>query len=255
MSKKNLSFSSDFEQIQYIYFCLYQIMYNITVLLFELDVYHDRKQYFFMSENLKNTNTQTIDGTRCLFCGDCKYYRNNNILYMEKNNNTYWNDMDTYWVKSDGVISVDPNNTFKSINELILYDFNMIKVLNSTAKILNNIVGLDKFVKIYPNKIHFINDCNCKMKLINLNFFFYLNNGSFRVKEMWEFLQFIDDKKNIILMGINLLYLLNEFSTIHIKIISNNFFLKSITFDNDCECINASAITSKKKNNNNNNNI
>lgn len=250
---KSLSFSSDYEQVQYIYFSLYQIMYNITVLLFELDIYHDRKQYYFVSEKLKGAGaeTKTIEGTRYFIFKECKYYRINNIMYMEKNSNTYWVDKNVHWVKSNGIVSPDPENTFKSINELILSEFNMIVILTSTANILNGIIGFDKFVIPSVNKVHFLNDCNCKLKIINLNFFFYYSNGEFKVKEMWEFLQFTDDKKNIILMGINLLYLLNEFSTIHIKIVSNNFFLKSISYNSDCECIDAKIVKSNTSNTSN----
>ncbi len=220
--------TNDFDIVKHIYYCVYQIIYNITVILYEFDFYYERDNLSFISDNFKNFKNFsiiTIDNKNVLLCNDDKYYRENNILYLEMENKTYWFNKNIYYVKSGENILEDSNKIFKSVNERYFSEFNVIKILNSMAKILNKFIVYKKYVSVSANKIQFVNECG--YKIINLNFFFYLNGESFYVKDIWEIIQ-NNKKENMMKIGMNLMYLYREFSSVNIKIKTNNFNKKTI---------------------------
>ncbi len=214
--------TNDYDIIKFINFCNYQISYNITTILYEFDFYFERDDFSFIYNYFKKFKIQTIDNKKIIEYNDEKYYRDNNILYMEKNNKLYWIDNNIYFVKSNNIILEDNEKTFKSINNRFFSDLNIIKILNGIVNIINKIIIYDSFVSVSTNKLKFINICTCSLKIINLNFFFYLNNNKFYVKDIWEITQ-ENNKKNIVLIGINLMYLFREFSSVNLKIRSFNF--------------------------------
>ncbi len=215
--------TNDFDIIKHIYFCIYQIIYNITVILYEFDYYYERNNFSFIADKYKNFTITITNNNNCLIYFDDKYYRENNIMYLVRNNNIYWLDKNIYYVKKDNIIIEDVDKTFQSINERFFIDFNFINILNSIAKIINKFIFYNKYILVTENKIKFLNNCN--LKIINLNFFFYLNNGFFYVKDIWEIIQ--DNKKeNIMKIGMNLMYLYREFSSVNLKITSNTLSTK-----------------------------
>lgn len=217
--------TNDFDIIRFIYFCIYQIIYNITVILYEFDFYFEREDYSFISNYFINFKIELNNDNTYLFYKNDKYYRENNILYLESSDKIYWIDKNKYYIKSNNIISEDKEKTFKSINDRFFSSFNIIVLLNSIAKIINKFISYKSFVLVTENKLQFLNELSRICKNINLNFFFYLNNNSFHVKEIWEIIK-DNNKQNILLIGINLMYLFREFSSINLKIRTNNFFTK-----------------------------
>lgn len=201
---------NDIDKMNLIYFGIYQIMYNITVILNEVDFYYDRNTYCFNNQFVKNMRIEIIDNIKYFTYEDKKYYRKNNILYMEKNNKIYWIENEIYYMNEINNIKIDDEKTFISINDLLFNDLNLIVVLNSICKILNIIINYKEFMTISRNKIIFNNQCK---NMINLNFFFYIDNNKFYLKEFWEFYE-CSNKNTIIKLGMNLIYLLNSFNSV-----------------------------------------
>ncbi len=224
-NNKTITLTNDFEIIKYIYFCIYQIIYNITVILYEFDYHYERNNYSFIIDNFNKFTTITIDNRKYFLYGNDEYYRDNNILYMIRNNKTYWIDKNVYYVKSNDVVSEDTEKIFNSVNNRFFSKFNIVVVLNSIAKIINKFINYNNYVTFSGNKIQFLNDRG--NKTINLNFFFYSNNGFFYVKELWEIIPDIK-KENILNIGMNLMYLFKEFSSISLRIKTNSFSKKLI---------------------------
>ncbi len=218
---------NDFDIIRFIYFCIYQIIYNITVILYEFDFYFERDDYTFITDKFINFKIESKEDNTYLFYDNDKYYRNKNILHMERYDKTYWIDNDIYYVKSGNIISEDNEKTFKSINDRFFPTLNIIVILNSIAKIINKFLIYNSFVSVLENKLQFLNNTGNVDKNINLNFFFYFNNNLLYVKDIWEIIK-ENNKQNILLIGVNLMYLFREFSSINLKIRTHNFFTKTL---------------------------
>lgn len=220
---------NEVDKIKFVNFGIYQIMYNITVILNELDFYYDRNNYNFNNYLVQNIKVETIDNIKYFNLNDRKYYRKNNILYMEKNSKKYWIENEIFYVSEENIISVDLEKTFVSTNELLFNELNVITILSSIQKILNAITNVNfrQFLSIMKNKILFYGHCYAYNKLINLNFFYYLDNEKFYLKEFWEFYE-APTKGCIIKFGMNLIYLLNNFGSVKLSFITHKKILNNL---------------------------
>lgn len=203
-----------YEDINTIKFIIQQIIYNIYVILNELDWYEDRFYNDFFKNKINEINFIIENNVNYYINDNIKYHRNNSILYMKMDNKLYWKTNNIYYCKnlSSNKCEIDFNNTFISLNDKLFQNNNLIKVLKGITNLLNYMLKFTSYVSYDNYNIIFINFKKNPYKVINVSKIFYNDNGIFFVKDLNEFIT-----TNIITVqkfGLWLKYILEEFSSI-----------------------------------------
>lgn len=182
--------TNDHNKINKIKVALGSIIYNLLVLIFFLEKDEIRIKKEEKTRILDNIIIKTYvkDNIRYFKNEDILYYRKNNILYMETNNIKYWKENTNYYKNQNNIISIDPSNTFISMNEIDFKNNIIISLLEGIKNILNYIIPNDNF-KCQMNKIIYYSSDHTIIKFINLNNIFIYDEltQKFTLKDLWEF--------------------------------------------------------------------